>query len=91
VDDNARIRLQLRLLLVMWRRELRRLDEGALSREVRAARRSEMRNRARSVLANTAELIVAAGNDPRDIAELDQARAEIEVDGDGGGGRNDSS
>jgi hypothetical protein len=91
VDDTARIQLQLRLLLVMWRRELRRLDEGALSAEARAARRSEMQNRARSVLANTAELIAAAGSDPHEIAELDRARAEIDADGDGGGGRNDPS
>jgi hypothetical protein len=81
VDDRARIRLQLRLLLVIWRREVRRLAEGRLPVEERAARHAELRIRARHVLAATAEQIRAAGDDPADLERLDRARAEIDTDG----------
>jgi hypothetical protein len=81
VDDRARIRLQLRLLLVIWRREVRRIAEGRLPVGDRAARQAELRVRARNVLASSAEQIRAVGDHPSDLERLDRARAEIDADG----------
>ena len=68
-------------MLVIWRRELRRLAEDRLPVEDRAARQTELRARARHVLASAAEQIRAAGDHPSDLERLDRARAEIDADG----------
>jgi hypothetical protein len=81
VDKRARIRLQLRLLLVIWRREIRRLAESEASADARAARMSELRVRAHNVLGITADQIHAAGNDPEELEQFARAHGEIDADG----------
>ena len=60
---------------------MRRLVEGRLPADAHAARHSELRARARRVLAITAEQIRSAGGDPADREQLARARAEIDADG----------
>lgn len=79
MDDRARTRLQIRLVLVIWRRELRRLAESVIPADVRAARESELRERALNVLRITADHVEAVVADAADTAEL--ARALREIDG----------
>lgn len=78
MDDRARSRLQIKLVLVIWRREIRRLADSNLAADERAARESELRDRTREVLRVAADHIHVGGDDPTDLAEL--ARALREVD-----------
>jgi len=78
VDIHQRIRLELREVWAVWRRELARFDEAGLSAAERTARLEQLQRRSLAVLAGTANGIEASGSVTDEIAELTKLRAEID-------------
>lgn len=77
MDIHKRIRLELREVRAVWRRELIRFEETSLPAAQRSVQLAELRRRSLAVLAGTAARVRAAGSVPDEVAELTQLRAEI--------------
>ncbi len=77
MDIHKRIRLELREVRAVWRRELIRFEETSLPAAQRSVPLAELRRRSLAVLASTAARVRAAGSVPDEVAELTQLRAEI--------------
>ncbi len=56
VDIHQRIRLELREVWAVWRRELARFDEAGLSAAERTARLEQLQRRSLAVLAGTVRI-----------------------------------
>lgn len=77
MDVHERIRLELRGVRAVWRRELIRFAETDLSAAERTAQLRQLEYRSLAVLAGTADRIRASGSEAEKLAELTQLRAEI--------------
>jgi hypothetical protein len=77
MDIHKGIRLELREVRAVWRRELARFEETSLSAVERTVQIEKLRRRSLTVLAGTADRIRAAGGEADELVELTQLRAEI--------------
>lgn len=77
MDERDRTRIEIRLVLAVWRRELRRLADASMPDGDRVALEEELRGRALEVLTIARERIHAAGDAQEDLDELSRAHEEI--------------
>jgi len=77
MDIHKRIRLELREVRAVWRRELIRFEETSLPAAQRTVQLAELRRRSLAVLAGTADKVRASDSVPDEAAQLTQLRADI--------------
>ena len=82
VDEAARVRLQIRVVLVVFRGEMARMDRWNRSPATRKNFTKALKSRSFQVLdAARALLNGEAPEHPDLVSEIDEARAEVSADG----------